>query len=97
MTTLPNTTAYDFTAANSALGGNPQQKALANGNYALYAGDYNANGIISVSDYNGYLDQLATPTPYEDADFSLDGNVTTNDFNLYQPHPSVIGVRAIRY
>ncbi len=97
MSTLSNASSYDFTAANSTLGGNPQQKALLNGSYALYAGDYNADGILSVNDYNGYASQLATAIPYEDADFNLDGNVTIGDFNLYQPHSSVIGVRMIRY
>mgnify|MGYP000849628073 FL=1 len=71
---------------------------MGSGYYALLAGDYSANGIISVVDYNGYA-QLPLPPPnsYVDNDFNLDANVTTADFNLYRPNSSAIGMPAIRY
>lgn len=96
--TLPNAGAYNFTNFNNVMGGAPQVANMGSGYYALLAGDYSANGIISVVDYNGYA-QLPLPQPnsYVDNDFNLDANVTTADFNLYRPNSSAIGMPAIRY
>ena len=42
---LPNSTAYDFTASGSAYGTNPEA-TLSDGNLAMWAGDVDGNGTI---------------------------------------------------
>lgn len=94
---LPNPNHFNFTtSATAAMGGN-QLKALGSGVYALYAGDFNSDGVITVADFNYYSTQAATLNDYNDADVNLDRNVTVADFNLYQPNASVIGIEEIRY
>lgn len=94
---LPNASNYDFTtAATQAYGGN-QQKALGGGSFGMYSGDFNADGIISVSDYNLYQANSSLLNVYNNADTNLDKHVTIADFNLYLPNASIIGTFAIRY
>jgi len=88
---------YDFTnSANKALGSN-QLKAVDSGIYALHAGDFNSDGIISTADFNFFQDYLSNINLYCDADASLNGSVLTADFNAYRPNASVLGVPYIRY
>ncbi|MBK8470945.1 MAG: choice-of-anchor B family protein [Sphingobacteriales bacterium] len=96
---LPNTAsnAYDVTAQNAAMGNN-QTYFVGNGDvYALRPGDFNANGIITVEDYNLYTTQIAQINTYLSGDLTLDGNVTVHDFNQYLPQASIIGISVVRY
>jgi len=95
---VPNTTTpYDFTSAPSQAYGMAQQKQMPNGKFALLGGDASADGIISVNDFNHYLNQAATINGYYSADFDLDGVVGVGDFNVYQGNSTVIGISLIRY
>ncbi|MCC7223235.1 MAG: IPT/TIG domain-containing protein [Chitinophagales bacterium] len=95
--TLPNAAALDFTQAANIHGSN-QVALMSNGKYALYSGDFIANGIINISDYNLYATQIGSaPNQYLDGDCNLDRNITIADFNQYRPNAAVIGVNEIRY
>lgn len=95
--TLSNGMTVDFTTPATVMLGTVQMKPLPGGAYALIAGDMNANGVISVSDFNLYRLQSALLNGYYAADVNLDDSVTVSDFNLYYPNASVIGVSFIRY
>ncbi len=95
MVSLPNGSNYDFSATANVLSGN-SQLATSNGIRCLHAGDCNADGIISIADFNGFLDNLSN-NGYDNSDFSLDNTVSTGDFNLFRPNASVIGVREVRF
>ncbi|QQS28999.1 MAG: hypothetical protein IPM47_19530 [Sphingobacteriales bacterium] len=92
-----NNPVYDFTtSAAQALGAN-QLIQVAFGKFALYAGDLNADGVITVSDFNLYTQQSSSVNQYLAADINLDKFVTVADFNLYLPNASLIGYNAVRY
>lgn len=87
---------YDFTLmATQAVDG--KQVALGNGQYGMYAGDFNGNGVISVSDNARYIYQASTLNQYIDSDCNFDRMVSVKDMNLYLPNASQIGVPEVRY
>ncbi len=98
---LPNTMSYDFTdPANVQMGiaGSDSQLAdLGGGEYGLYAGDSNGDGVITYQDFNYYLLEIAGVSTYSDADFNLSGGFDTNDFLLYFNNAPIIGLDLIRY
>lgn len=101
---LPIITPYSFAIPANVEGGIDQLRNVASTGttpiYALIAGDFNANGVITVSDYNKFSTQLnsgQTINLYNDSDVTLDGNVLVNDFNAYYSNFSAIGVPAVRY
>lgn len=96
MVQLPNATAYDFTDPANISGGMDQVTDLG-GFYGLLAGDFNSDGILTVSDFNLYSTQASLINQYVDADCNVDRSVTVADFNLYQPNSSIIGASQIRY
>jgi len=94
---LPNTVPYDFTEPAEVLGGKSQVTYLGNNTlYGLHTGDANADGVITVSDFNSFADDNAQISIYIDGDFSLDGTVSTSDFNKYQPNSSKLAVWQMR-
>ncbi len=95
--TLPTTVTIDFTRSFWVKGGETQLKLVAANTFAMVVGDFDANGAITVLDYNFYSTETALINQYLDGDANLDGNVTTLDYNLYSPNASVIGVAEIRY
>jgi N-acetyl-anhydromuramyl-L-alanine amidase AmpD len=97
--TLPTANTIDFSVASNVLGGTNQLIDLHNNGtkYGLCAGDINANGIINVADYNVFQSQIATVNQYKSADITLNRSVLLDDFNMYQPNASKIGVTIIRY
>ncbi|MBL7786897.1 MAG: M4 family metallopeptidase [Chitinophagales bacterium] len=86
-----NEFAYDFTQNSSA------QQTWINGKWALAAGDMNADGVISVADYNYYLLQAGIINQYNAADCNLDKTVSVLDRNAYQPNAAKMGMPEIRY
>ncbi len=94
---FPQATPYDFTQAANVLGGSSQLNPQTDGTYAMIAGDFNSDGVISVADFNYFQAELAAINQYYSSDVNLDGNVTVSDFNLYAPNASRIGVGVIRY
>ena len=94
---FPNETQYDFTRLENIYGGQEQAREIAENMWALYAGDMNANGVITVSDFNYFRDELSFINEYVGSDTNFDGNVTVTDFNTFKNNFSVIGIYAIRY
>lgn len=94
---LNNTNTYDFSSPDFVKGGVTQLKNLGNGKYGLLAGDFDGNGIISVSDFNKYVAQIGDSSQYILEDVNFDGNVTVDDFNLYTPNAARIGISIVRY
>ncbi len=94
---LPNSTIFDFSVPANILGGLSQLNDLGNGNFGLIAGDYNADGIITVSDFNGYAAQISLINIYSAADFDGNNVISVGDFNVLSPNISRIGVPLIRY
>lgn len=94
---VPNTISYDFSqAANVVLGSDQMVQVSASG-FALRAGDFNGEGIITVNDFNDYITNAGSLNAYSITDCDFNGAVTVDDFNLYQPNSSVIGISEIRY
>lgn len=89
--------AYDFTTAATQVLGMEQQVEVNPNVFALVAGDFDSDGVLTVTDFNLYQTQTALINVYVDGDADLNGNVTVTDFNLYQPNSSKIGVIEIRY
>jgi PKD repeat protein len=77
--------------------GGAAQLAQIGGMYGLKAGDMNGNGVITVSDYNAFVLDVSDIGVYSNGDCNLDGNVITNDFNLFAPNSSAIAPSLIRY
>ncbi len=88
---------YDFTTGIANAYGNNQQKLMSNGVAACLAGDYDGNGVINFADFNVFYSQNPSTNQYRDADGSIDRNVNTADFNLYQINAGHIGISPIRY
>lgn len=94
---VPTPYMVSFAEPSLIEGGSSQLVALSNGAYGLCAGDFNADGIITVADYNCFSNQLSQMNQYLSCDADLNRSVTTTDFNFYMPNTSRIGVNAIRY
>ncbi len=94
---LPNTITYDFTNNANVFENSSQISDLGNDSYALYAGDMNSDGVISVADFNVYVFDLSLTNQYIAADLDGNNSVTIADFNAYRPNASIIGVPQIRY
>ncbi len=93
-----NELVYDFTTSATQALGNEQLKDVGNDVFVLHSGDCDGNGIINVSDFNGYETDFSIIDSYTaQGDFNLDGSVLISDFNVYRPNASVIGVQEIRY
>ena len=95
---LPNTEIYDFTTNLANAYHNSQLKELniaGNNVYVLPAGDFNANGVNTVIDYNRYL-QLLGIEGYSDGDLNFDGNTTNEDFDLYNNNASRFNIPYLR-
>lgn len=93
---------YDFSDATQVTGGQNQLELvdLVHNRYALFAADFSANGIISVQDFNAYYNELINydgSQQYWGCDANLDGQLTIDDFNLYNKNSSIIGVNVVRY
>lgn len=74
---------HDFTAAASAARGNDPMARMADGAFALYAGDANANGQIQNSDNVLFWWPNAGRGGYLAGDFNLNGQVQNSDKILY--------------
>lgn len=93
---LPNSNPYNFANAN-VIGGNEQMALVAPDIYALRAGDFDSNGIITIADYNFMQTEMSLINDYLTSDCNLDRTVTVADYNFYAFNTSVIGAPPIRY
>ncbi len=94
---IPNDVPADFTNPANITGGTDQLVDLGDGNYGLYAGDINSDGVITIADLNVYISHSSLIYNYVDSDLNYDSNVTVSDFNFYLPNSSIIGAEPIRY
>jgi hypothetical protein len=95
---LPNMNHYLFNDTPAyTLGGETQIADLGDGNYGLKAGDTDANGVVTVADFNILVNELSGINTYSNADCTLDRNVTVSDLNAFQPNASAIGISQVRY
>lgn len=88
---------YDFTSSETQALGNEQLVAVSPNHYALRVGDFEVDGVITISDFNYYQTQSSMISVYVLSDANLDRFVTISDFNLYQANVGTIGVQQIRY
>jgi len=65
--------------------------------FAMYGGDLYANGVITLSDFNSYMNQQSAMNGYYRSDANLDGQITVEDFNLHAANAGIIGISSIRY
>lgn len=93
---LPNEIVYDFSDPVLVAEGMAQLTQMPDGIYGMSAGDFNGDGIVSITDFNFYQSQVLINT-YFQTDCTLDGHVTIADFNKYQPNASKIGIPQVRY
>jgi len=87
----------DFTQTTAVMEGASQLKEMADGQYALHAGDVDGNGVVTLADFNAFLNDLAQINGYFQGDLTMDNAVTVEDYNVYQENASVIGVEVVRY
>ncbi len=88
---------YEFSQVANVQGGSTQLISMGDGNYAMIAGDFNGEGIMSVNDFNHYLSLTSTIIQYVDTDVNMDGYTTVADYNRYRANLSAIGIDEIRY
>ena len=87
---------YDFTTGMSQALGEAQLKEIEPNTFVLFAGDFDANGVLTYDDFNVYILNYGE-NGYQDADANLDGTVDDEDFELYQNNISKIGIDVIKY
>ena len=76
---------YDFTIGPGQAYGTLAQKDLGNGKYGMYAGDFNADGVINTGDKSSIWFENAGKFGYNQSDGNLDGqgdNLDKNDIWL---------------
>ena len=97
--TLPNANFdyYDFTASMTQAMGNNQMATMANGTYAMAAGDFSGNGLITTVDFNTYTFQASAVNGYYTNDCDFDSHVTIADFNAFLKNLNKVGIVEIRY
>ena len=86
----------DFTTAVNLVQGNAAMKNV-NGRMCLYAGDYDATGIINSVDFNDWKIQGAILNQYLPIDGDGNGIVNNKDYNLWIRNRSKVGEPVVRY
>jgi len=95
---IPQNDTYDFTQTSLVMDGENQLMNTDTPNtYALIPGDINGDGVITVNDFNSYIDELSTISSYANSDLDGNGSTTVSDYNHMILNISKIGVAAIRY
>ncbi len=87
----------DFTTdVQAALGSDPMVQ-LADGNWALYAGDHNGDGVFTFEDYNVHIFTASRIYEYFTTDLNFDGVVSVADFNLYKKNFNKMTLQELTY
>ena len=81
---------YDFASASEQARGTEQLK-LTLGGFALYAGDYNGDGILNNQDFNLWRQNASRLDVYFPADGDGNSIINNLDFNLWNSNGSKIG------
>ncbi len=85
----------DFSSSSAAM--STGCKTMPDGQLAMAAGDFNADGLSTFADFNQYILDSSAIHQYTVLDTNLDGVVTVLDFNAYKQNYDWIGAAAIRY
>jgi len=88
---------YDFTTSGDQSLGYLQTKEMEDGKFTLFAGDYNADGVIQVSDFDVWNYLPAALNVYRNADGTLDGIIQLTDSDIWQKNKAKIGSVEINF
>ncbi len=86
---------YDFTKISNVKSG--QVKTLNRGIAGLYAGDLNADGVITVADLHIHQKESTIIREYVASDCNLDAIVSVNDFNQMRLNMGLIAIPEVWY
>lgn len=88
---------YDFTTNTTMAYGVGQLKPLAGtGLVAMYAGEYDGNGVINNLDYNRWIGNNAAVNQYYSWDGDGSGVINNLDYNLWYSNRSKVGISEIQ-
>ena len=87
---------YDFTENKEKALGTNQQTEMNNGQAAMFAGDFNQDGIIQTTDFDVWKKDPAKLNVYSNHDANLDGTVQTTDFDWWVKNKSKNGIGEIK-
>lgn len=82
---------YNFASGADKAFGTNQVKAMNDGFFALFTGDYNQDGVIQTTDYDVWQSNPAINNTYSQADGNLDGVVQATDFDKWFPNKAKVG------
>ena len=88
---------YDFRTTTTTAFGIDQQKALPNGQAAMFPADINQDHVIQTTDYNNWKASPAILNIYDTRDVNLDGTVQTTDFDLWFQNKAKLGPAETAY
>ena len=88
---------YDFTTSPDQALGPGQLKVFIDGKAMMFAGDFNPDGVIQVSDYDTWKANPAQLNVYENTDGNLDGIVQVTDNDVWIPNKAKIGIAEIKF
>jgi len=63
----------------------------------MFAGEFNQDGIIQVSDYDAWKATPAQLNVYSALDGNLDGVVQVTDYDIWLPNKAKIGIAEIGF
>ncbi len=90
------TGSWDFTTGSGQAFGSSPMKDLGDGSFGMYAGDADADGFITATDFNIWnTSTTAGDTGLQRGDFDMDGNVTATDFNLWNANTTAGGASGV--
>jgi len=88
---------YDFTQDPASALGTAQLKDLGDGFYGLFAGDFQADATIQVTDYDVWFINPAIINIYAPGDGNLDGVIQVTDFDTWFANKAKVGIGEVRF
>lgn len=95
--TMPSVNWYNFSESEFNAMGTNQQKAMPDGVFALYAGDFDHNGVINYADANQYISEVNQTGQYLNADANKDGRTLAEDYQLLRVNTGTMSISILRY
>lgn len=95
--TMPSVNWYNFSESEFNAMGTNQQKAMPDGVFALYAGDFDHNGVINYADANQYISEVNQTGQYLNADANKDGRTLAEDYQLLRVNTGIMSISILRY
>lgn len=88
---------HDFSLSTNEAFGPEQLKEMSDGKFAMFAADFDPNGVILNTDYDDWTAEPALNQVYNLTDANLDGVVQATDYDLWFINRSKLGVVEIQY